>query len=154
MPDKYLICENCQQVVARFNPKTITYPIRSTMFEAKFPAERQVPSPWAHKDVEAEWMTCPFCPKRVFNERDPSVLTVSDSIEGYRPYSLDIGLAAVPAAQEPKTDPVRASISPDLDLGNTDACPVCGKGKADFKNASGFANHMRYCAAKHGGRPG
>lgn len=152
MPDKYLLCENCHQVVARFDPATIRLPIRSTMFESKFHPDRQVPSPWAHRDVEAEWMKCPQCPKRVFNVPEPDSLYTADRADGIGPYRLKIKGSVFVDDGLSETDSTTAPLSNDQDNGNTELCPVCGKSREDFKNASGFANHVRYCTAKHGGR--
>ena len=88
---KYLICENCKQVVARFDPDKVSIPVTGGMFQSHF-HERGVHPPW-QPGVEAQWMICPQCPKRVFNEPIPLHLTVSDTIDGLDPYFFDLEVA-------------------------------------------------------------
>lgn len=85
---KYLICENCRQVVARFDPNKVHIPVGGHMFESHY-AERGVYPPW-RPFLEAEFMICPICPKRVFNEPVPLHLTVSDTMDGLDPYYFEL----------------------------------------------------------------
>jgi hypothetical protein len=126
---KYLICENCRQVVARFSPAHIHYPVRGEDFQSHL-ADRGVRAPWS-PGVESRHMKCPVCPKRVFNVPDPEELTISDNIEGVPPYRWKLPTGAQPPEKDEE-----------------EICPGCGKGKSEFKNASGFANHVRYCLSK------
>jgi rubrerythrin len=129
---KYLICENCRQVVARFSPAHIHYPVRGEDFQSHL-ADRGVRAPWS-PGVEPAYMKCPVCPKRVFHSVDPEELTISDNIEGVVPYRWKLPIGAQP----PEPD-------------DEESCPTCGKVKSEFKTAAGFTNHIRYCMAKHGG---
>ena len=128
---RYLICENCKQVIARFDSTTIRYPIKAEDFESHL-AERGVRAPWA-PGVEPAMMKCPVCPKRAFHNPDPYDLWVSDTVDGLNSYRW-----MIPTAEE-------AAPGPDE---FEEFCPICGRGRNEFKNGSGFANHIRFCAAK------
>ena len=93
MAVKYLVCENCKQVVARFEPEKASIPIKSGIFESHL-ADRGVLPPWL-PGVDPAWMKCPVCPKRVFNVPDPASLFVSDSPAGHPAYHLTIEEPAV-----------------------------------------------------------
>lgn len=82
--DKFLICENCKQVVARFHPDHVSMPISSNMFRAKH--DRKGDRPFWAINMEARYMKCPICPKRVFNSPVPERLRTSDSMDGAAPY--------------------------------------------------------------------
>ena len=130
---KYLICENCKQVVARFDLEAITLPLMSDQFESKFPPERCVRSPWYHP-VKPIYMRCPMCPKRVFNDPEPENLWISDSMDGLMPYFWPI--------------PKYKSMSESLE--KVEACPKCGRLKSDFKAVNGFVHHVSACGRKRG----
>jgi hypothetical protein len=105
----YLICENCLQVVARFDPAAATIPVESGIFESHL-ADRGVPPPW-QPGVDPAWMRCPVCPKRVFNVPNPMALYVSAGPDGVVPHYLDIDVAII--ADEPSAGGY--------------VCPDCGR---------------------------
>ena len=135
MPDiRYLICENCLQVVASFTDRDVSIPITGDMFKSKFPPTREVPSPW-QPGCESAYMKCPVCPKRVFNTPEPISLKVSDCYEGHEPYQYEI----VPPVASDEAEPE----FPVADM--SDKCPKCGKTEGEFKNRSGYVNHKKFC---------
>jgi len=85
---KYLICENCRQVVASLDADKAELPITSGMFQSKH-AERGERPPWM-LGVSSKHLHCPMCPKRVFNEPEPRRLYVSDHIDGTDPHYLEL----------------------------------------------------------------
>ena len=86
----YLCCENCFQTVAKLDLDTkLFYPIQSDMFKSKFPPERGVPKPWVD-GVPSQFMKCPLCPKRVFNDPNPKRLLVSENYDGTNRYWLSV----------------------------------------------------------------
>jgi hypothetical protein len=121
---KYLICENCHEVVASFD--TIEYPVVGEMFESKFAPDREMRPPWM-PGTESAWLKCPVCRKRVFHSSDPKRLRVSDSREGLDPHWFEI---VQPGAN---------------DEAETEACPKCGRKITEFKTKTGFMGHVRYC---------
>lgn len=82
--EKFLICENCKQVVARFDMAKISIPVNADMFRPKHADKDQRPF-WAPR-LESKYMGCPICPKRVFNQPVPERLYVSDSKDGSDPH--------------------------------------------------------------------
>lgn len=88
MAVKYLICENCLQVIAKFDPDDVSIPVDGGMFISHL-ADRGLRPPWL-PGVESQWMKCPVCPKRAFNVPDPTALLVSDTADGLTPYKLNI----------------------------------------------------------------
>ena len=60
---KYLVCENCKQVIGSFETTQVKLPLTGAMFQSKFPPKRQVPGPF---QASAEWMylNCTQCNKR------------------------------------------------------------------------------------------
>ena len=123
---KYLICENCHEVVASFESEDIEYPVVGEMFQNKFAPEREMRPPWI-PGTEAAWLKCPVCRKRVFNTSDPKWLRVANSREGLDPYLIEI---VKPGAN---------------DAYATDVCQACGKKQTEFKTKGGFMGHVRYC---------
>lgn len=81
--EKFLKCENCKQVVARFDTEAVRIPIESNMFQPKHADRGQRPF-WS-VNLEARYMMCPICPKRVFNTAYPERLYCSDTIDGSKP---------------------------------------------------------------------
>jgi len=129
MAEKFLVCENCYQVVARFDPAAVKFPITSNMFHVKHKGER----PFWMPNVEAQFMRCPMCPKRVFNNPHPIRLYCSDRIDGMDRYHLDIKYKAVEQIPESK---------------QLTACPICGRLKSEFKSPQGFGAHVKFCIDK------
>jgi hypothetical protein len=156
MPLKYLICENCLQVVARFDPDTVRLPVISDPFESHL-AHRSVLPPWL-AGVESAYMKCPRCPKRVFNVANPVSLLVSDGIEGLSSYRWPVPApgAGIDRPGSPRSHdlgvedigvPVKIEelIAPD-----DPACPVCGRLNSEFKSGAGFSHHVRACGKEKG----
>lgn len=85
---KYLLCENCYQVIAQFDPARLRQPVRSSMFLAKYADRGQRPF-WS-MDLPAADMRCPMCPKRIFNVPDPVDLYCSDTIDGLDAYRIEL----------------------------------------------------------------
>jgi hypothetical protein len=135
---RYLICENCLQVVASFHGGDVSIPITGEMFQSKFPPEREVRPPWL-PGVESAFMRCPVCPKRVFNTPNPTELRVSDFYEGYEPYQYEI-------VQPGANGGLEEEAFPEVDM--AEKCDRCGRYEAEFKNRSGFVNHRKFCKGK------
>lgn len=108
----YLICENCHQVVARFDPSKVEPILDGAMFESHL-ADRDVRPPW-QPGVTAPYMTCPLCPMRVFNQAFPEELRVSDNAAGLHAYNYEL------------TQPTQET-EPELEVQGGFMCPGCGK---------------------------
>lgn len=145
---KFLVCEICHQVVAKFDPERIRLPITSDQFSSPFPDERQVLSAWLDT-VDAEWMMCPQCRFRVFQVPNPEMLRVSDSFYGERPYWFKPVTKPVTTVTETVTPPKpQPKPQPKPALKDHGVCPLCGRDKAEFKALSGFMAHVRFCKGK------
>jgi hypothetical protein len=173
----YLICEICYSAIAQF--EQVHQPLSGSMFTSPNPV-REIPAPFG---AEQAWddMRCPVCRRRPFEQPDRVMVEhprcyLSD---GKGPSYIDVPAGQVVEqlwplppvfeqirAIEPETDAARAPISSDQPAANTEACteieqndpdapscPSCGKAASDFKNTAGFGSHVKFCRAKHGGRP-
>lgn len=84
----YLLCENCKQVVARFDSARVKIPLKSQLFESHL-AHRGVYPPW-RPDLDPRWWKCPVCPKRVFNTVTPTSLYASVDRSGFPAEHMDL----------------------------------------------------------------
>jgi rubrerythrin len=130
---KYLLCENCHEVIASFEMEDIAYPVTGEMFQSKFAPEKDMLPPWI-PGTESAWLKCPICRKRVFHNPNPKRLRVSDYRSGLDPHLIEIVQPELNQEVE----------KPKLEGG----CPKCGKPKTDFKNIGGYMGHVRYCKGK------
>lgn len=129
----YLLCENCKQVIARFEPGDIRLPLVGHMFDSVFPPERKMPGPF---QPTCDWLflRCPHCPIRPIFERNR--LWVSDSVTGLDPFYLNIPILVV--APLPPIDDATVD-------SHAYACPDCGK---EYTNKKRYVMYHTNCKAR------
>lgn len=131
MPLMYFRCEICKEKIGKFDPDLLHVPLTSDQFQCLVEAPSHHPP--FKPNLTYEWLRCPVCNRRPFNQPD-RVLTdqgyVIAQAEPEEPQEEDVVTEATPP-EEPKGEPVRF------------ACQFCN---ADFPTRNGLNRHV---AIKH-----